>query len=146
MFGQIRTATAADFRAAVDLLSAADLPTADLTTAHLALVASDETGILGVIGIEDYGDVGLLRSLVVSTHARGKGVGRSLVETLESSARQRGIRELWLLTPDAESFFSKLGFARQARDAAPEAVRGSAEYSGLCPDSAVLMSKTLALA
>ena len=146
MFGQIRTATAADLRDAIELLSAANLPTADLTTAHLALVATGETGVLGVIGIEDYGDVGLLRSLVVSSHARGKGVGRSLVAALESSARQRGIRELWLLTPDAESFFSKLGFARQPRDAAPEAVRGSAEFSGLCPEDTVVMSKAVALA
>jgi amino-acid N-acetyltransferase len=137
----IRPATPRDLPSAIELLRSAGLPTEDLTAEHLALVAEGEAGVLGVIGLEAFGDIGLLRSLVVSPLARGAGVGRSLVAALESAARKRGIAELWLLTQDADAFFSKSSFCVRKRDAAPEAIRGSEEFSRLCPDDAVLMSK-----
>jgi N-acetylglutamate synthase-like GNAT family acetyltransferase len=140
---EIRPATASDLPAAIGLLHDADLPTEDLTTEHLAFVAKGEMETLGVIGLETFGDVGLLRSLVVSPLARGEGVGRLLAEALELSVRESGMGELWLLTIDADAFFSKLGFRVRSRDAAPDAIRGSKEYSALCPGDAVLMSKSL---
>lgn len=140
---EIRPATASDLAAAIGLLRDADLPTEDLTTGHLAFVAEGEMETLGVIGLETFGDVGLLRSLVVSPLARGEGIGRLLTETLELSVRESGIGELWLLTIDADRFFSNLGFQIRSRDAAPDAIRGSKEFSDLCPDDAVLMSKLL---
>lgn len=137
----IRPATPRDLPAAIELLHSAGLPTEDLTTEHLALVAEGEAGVLGIIGLEAYGDNGLLRSLVVLPPARGAGVGRSLVAALELLARNRGIAELWLLTLDADAFFSKSSFCARKRDEAPEAIRHSEEFSRLCPDDAVLMSK-----
>jgi len=141
MHVRIRQATAGDLPRAIELLSAADLPTEDLAPAHLALIAEGEVGILGVIGMELFGEVALLRSLVVSPLARREGVGHSLVKALESSARERGIHELWLLTIDADVFFLNLGFSKRERGNAPDAIRDSAEFSSLCPDDAVLMSK-----
>ena len=38
--------------------------------------------ILGVVGLECYGDVGLLRSLAVSPEVRGRGLGVKLVQAL----------------------------------------------------------------
>ncbi|MBT8101400.1 MAG: GNAT family N-acetyltransferase [Gammaproteobacteria bacterium] len=140
---KIRPSTATDLPAAIALLRAADLPTEDLTASHLALVAEGEAGVLGVIGLERCRDVGLLRSLVVSPLARGRGLGRSLEVALESTARERGVRELWLLTIDADAFFSSLNFRIRQRDTAPEAIRGSAEFLTLCPGDAVLMSKEI---
>jgi len=119
------------------------LPIEDLAPAHLALIAEGEAGILGVIGLERFDDVALLRSLVVSPLARGEGVGRLLVKALESFARERDVRELWLLTIDADGFFLNLGFNERERVDAPDTVRNSAEFSSLCPDDAVLMSKEL---
>jgi len=55
---------------------------------------------------------------------------------------ERGIAELWLLTIDADAFFATSGFSVRGRDDAPSAVRASQEFSSLCPDNAVLMSKT----
>lgn len=132
-----------DLPAAIDLLRNANLPTEDLTIKHLALAAEGGAGVLGVIGVEEFGAFALLRSLVVLPAARGEGVGRALVEALESSARRRGIGELWLLTIDADPFFSNLGFGIRRRDDAPEAIRRSREFSSLCPENAVLMSKQL---
>ena len=102
------------------------------------------TGLnMGVIGIEPYGNTALLRSLVVTPLARGAGIGRGLVTALESAAIERGTRELWLLTIDADAFFSTLGYFTRRRGDAPDPIRGSAEFSSLCPGDAVLMSKRL---
>lgn len=143
MHVRVRQATACDLPRAVELLSEAVLPIEDIVPAHLALIAEGEAGILGVIGLERIGDVALLRSLVVSPLARGEGVGRLLVKALESLARGRGVCELWLLTIDADGFFFKLGFEERERVDAPDTVRNSAEFSSLCPDDAVLMSRGL---
>lgn len=140
---KIRPAMASDLPAAIALLRDASLPTEDLTIEHLALVAEGEAEMLGVIGLEKFGDVGLLRSLVVSPLARGEGVGRQLTAALELSVRENGIVELWLLTIDADTFFSNMGYRVRSRDAAPDAIRGSKEFSTLCPGDAVLMSKEL---
>ena len=140
---QFRKPAEQDLEQVVALLAAADLPTADLTPAHLALVADDDGIISGAVGIEHYGEVALLRSLVVAPGARGTGVGRRLVDALEANARGAGVLELWLLTIDADPFFARLGYGVERRDAAPPAIRATEEFSSLCPGNAVLMRKAL---
>jgi amino-acid N-acetyltransferase len=137
----IRAATKRDVAIALELLQQAGLPTADLTSNNLALVAEDSSGTLGIIGLEEFGGVGLLRSLVVRPSARGRGIGQSLATALERLAHGRGISEMWLLTMDADEFFAGLGFRPRNREDAPDAIRGSEEFSNLCPANAVLMSK-----
>lgn len=140
---KLRKPTEQDLGQVVSLLEAAGLPTADLTPAQLALIAGDGDVLLGAIGIENFGSIGLLRSLVVSPDARGTGLGRRLVNALEDSAREAGLRELWLLTIDADPFFRHLGYVVEIRANAPDAIRETAEFSSLCPDDAVLMRKAL---
>jgi len=65
------------------------------------------------------------------------------VAALESQAASQGIRELWLLTIDADAWFEKLGYGARQRDQAPEAITRTAEFASLCPGDAVLMQKTL---
>jgi amino-acid N-acetyltransferase len=48
-----------------------------------------------------------------------------------------------LLTTTAEDFFRALGYARIARELAPEAIRTTREFSSLCPASSVVMVKRL---
>ena len=141
--GGIRAATAQDLPAALELLRDAELPVADLSAERLALVAYRQQEVQGVIGLESFENFGLLRSLVVSRAARGSGVGAALVTALEAACQERGVRELWLLTIDADPFFGKLGYAVRSRDAAPDAISGTEEFSSLCPADAVLMSKEL---
>ena len=126
-------------------LSAAGLPTADLTEAHLEdfLVAQLDELLVGIVGLERFGHAGLLRSLVVEPGARGNGVGRRLVAALEAHALSLGVSELWLLTIDADAYFSALGYKVQERSMAPQCVRQTAEFSRLCPGDAVLMQKRL---
>lgn len=141
----IRHATSQDFDVLRLWLSNAGLPTADLTVAHMPefLVALSADVPVGIIGLEKFGDVGLLRSLVVDNEFRGTGIGRQLVSALESQAIDAGITEFWLLTIDADPFFSRLGYVASKRDDAPEVICNTDEFSGLCPDDAVLMRKQL---
>lgn len=140
---RIREPQAADLAFAKRLLKDEGLPVEDLGIDYLKLSATIDGELAGVIGLEDFGEIGLLRSLVVAASARGTGLGRSLVGALEAAVRERGMQELWLLTIDADPFFGKLGYERVERDAAPDAIRGTQEFSSLCPGDAVVMRKTL---
>jgi homocysteine S-methyltransferase len=142
----IRPATAADLPGIRRLLEGNRLPTADLEhSMPVFFVAQDGPMLAGAGGFEVHGESGLLRSIVVADWLRGSGLGRALVESVEAAARQRGLRELVLLTETAPDFFARLGYADIARESAPEAIRKSAEFSSLCPQSARCMSKRLDL-
>lgn len=146
---QIRKAVTADWTVVHGLLRAAGLPVEDLDSGKRErFLLATERGegrdrVLGAIGLESFGNVGLLRSLVVDTAARGTGCGSQLVDALERKASVEGVTELWLLTIDADEFFASRGYRAVSRELAPPAIRDTAEFSSLCPGSAVLMSKQL---
>lgn len=131
--------------AAKALLAAAGLPTADLAAEHFAhfIAAGPAHAPEALIGLQPYGEVALLRSLVVSPEARGTGYGGALVTEVEAYAQQLGVRELYLLTNSAETFFSRHGYSRLDRTGVPETIRQTAEFSSLCPASAVCMHKRI---
>jgi N-acetylglutamate synthase-like GNAT family acetyltransferase len=139
----IRSPKVQDFQNVRELLADAGLPTEDFAPEHLACVADDAGTPVGAIGFERYETVGLLRSLVVAESARVNGLGRELVEALEAKAREQGVAEIWLLTIDADAYFEKLGYTSRDRSDAPNAIQNTAEFAGLCPADAVLMSKAL---
>lgn len=127
------------------LLEQCRLPTTDLSTCpSLQLFGvSADAALHGMVGLEFYPPVGLLRSLAVSPELRGKGLGGILVEFVESQAREAGIETLYLLTTTAAPFFARLGYASVAREDAPTAIRSTAQFSGLCPASSTFMAKRL---
>lgn len=130
------------------LLEHAELPTADLSGPQAddgpaLYVVRAEPGRVGCIGVERYGDDALLRSAVVLEQYRGDGYGRAAVRTLETEARDAGVGTLYLLTTTAAGFFESVGYEPVDRAAVPESVRGSAEFSDLCPDSATVMRREL---
>jgi amino-acid N-acetyltransferase len=131
--------------AAVKLLEAASLPTEDLTPSHCEhfFCAGPPGEPTGLVGLELFGDVALLRSLVVAPHSRGTGEGTALLQHAEAHARAQGIRTLYLLTTTAETFFAKNGYKRAARESAPAAIRATREFAGICPSSAAFMSREL---
>ncbi|NJD30531.1 MAG: GNAT family N-acetyltransferase [Gammaproteobacteria bacterium] len=141
----IRPATPDDFRAILALLDEASLPTQDLGNARPVhfWVAELDGHIDGAGGLEQYGDAGLLRSLVVTHAARGTGLGIALVETLEHAAATMGVSQLVLLTRTARSFFEHRGYSVIPRETAPDGVRSSAEFRVFCPAPAVCMTKSL---
>ena len=141
----VRSGMPEDLAVARTWLKAARLPVADLTADHMEsfLFASVEDQPVGMVGLEQYGSTALLRSLVVESGARSAGVGKQLVGALEQLARTRDVAELWLLTIDADRYFSALGYAVEDRDEAPDDIRNTVEFSKLCPGDAVLMRKRL---
>lgn len=141
----LRQARPNDWSAVQALLLAVDLPVDDLGSQRLDgfLIAEDDDAVVGLIGLEVLGTVGLLRSLVVAKDARSSGLGGKLVGALESAAEAAGITELWLLTIDAEQFFQRHNFEIVDRTAAPDEIQQTDEFSSLCPGTAYLMRKSL---
>jgi N-acetylglutamate synthase-like GNAT family acetyltransferase len=136
-----RAARPEDVEPARALLGGAGLPLAgveDHFAGYWALDAPDG-GLAGVVGAERYGAAWLLRSLVVDSSRRGRGLGAALLATVLGEARRHGAREVLLLTTDAQGFFARHGFAEVPRSHAPDEMRASAELNGACPDTATLM-------
>jgi amino-acid N-acetyltransferase len=126
------------------LLSACELPTADISpSSSLLFFGAYSAGeLVGVIGLEIHGQVALLRSLAVSPSSRRQGLGRMLVAHAETQAASRGVETLYLLTTSAESYFFRLGYTPARREDAPAPIKDTTQFRGLCPSSAILMSKT----
>lgn len=106
-------------------------------------IHSADDKLVGVIGLEIYGTVALLRSLAVVPAQRNNGRGKSLVKFAEEYAADHGIESLYLLTTTAGDFFSRLGYTNTAREDAPSSIKATSQFSGLCPASSVFMSKHL---
>ena len=140
----LRGAMPGDWNAIASLLLAHRLPP-DGAQAHLSdyIVACHCAEVVGVAGLEVYGDTALLRSFAVAPAAQRQGLGRLLLEDLLTQARRRHITSLYLLTTTAEEYFARWGFQPTARGDAPHALHASAEFQGACPATAVLMSLAL---
>lgn len=139
----MRESTAADLPAIRVLLTGAGLPTADLDLAADLRFWVEEAGgdMVGVIGLEQRRGAGLLRSLVVAPDHQKRGLGRLLVDTVESHAKSVGHEQLVLLTETADRFFALLGYRLVDRESVSEDIRQSAEFQSLCPASARCMAK-----
>jgi amino-acid N-acetyltransferase len=127
------------------LLAGNDLPVSDLADlpASDCLIATVDGRVAGAVGLQIAGRHALLRSLVVADDQRGHGLGGGLVERIESLARERGVEQLFLLTTTAETFFAQRGYTSADRQSAPETIRGTQEFSSLCPVGSALMHKNL---
>lgn len=140
---KVREPRASDYATVKAMLADAGLPTEDFVPEHLAFVAEENGEVVAAIGFEALGEVGLMRSLVVADGIRFQGLGRKLVDTLETRAQAQGVSEIWLLTLGVAAYFLGLGYQPRNRSEAPTSLRRTAEFSELCPDSATLMSKKL---
>jgi amino-acid N-acetyltransferase len=136
----LRPATRADQPTVEHLLRSLGLPTAGVAEWVERFWIADHGGkAVGVVGVEQYGQEALLRSVAVDPSWRSAGLGRALVEAALRAARAAGAREMYLLTTTAERYFPRFGFVQIARDDVPGAVRQSVEFREACPASAVVM-------
>jgi amino-acid N-acetyltransferase len=125
-------------------LEEAGLATLDLVGAgrrYFRLTEGDKT--LGYGGFEARGGHALLRSIVVEGKARGHGYGRTLVNGLIAETRKAGLKDAYLLTEKAATFFTKLGFVPCGREAAPPEIAASRQFAELCPAGTRLMRRDL---
>jgi N-acetylglutamate synthase-like GNAT family acetyltransferase len=96
---------------------------------------------VGFAGIEMHGADALLRSLVTLPPLRLQGVGGAMVDKMETEARARGARAVYLLTEDSADFFAKLGYAPCARERVPAAIAPTGQFAGLA--AATVMMKQM---
>lgn len=129
----------------MNLLAACELPNADISQKKLEhfFGCGPQKDPDGVVGVELYGEVGLLRSLAVKQELRGRGCGKRLVEEAERHAAGCGVKRVYLLTTTAERFFAALGYRKVERPMVPDAIRATTEFSTLCSATATVMAKDL---
>ena len=139
-----RPARREDGSAIRELLQSCKLPLAGAKD-HLDtfLVATVDGRIVGCAGIERRGDAALLRSVAVDAAHRGQGVGVALTRRAMALARERGVRQLVLLTTTAEDFFPRFGFSPITRAQMPDSLTDSEEFRRACPASAHVMQLEL---
>ena len=139
------SARPADGAALARLLTENDLPTEDLGAPGRVFFefCDSEGGLVGIGGLELYGEAALLRSVVTLKAARGGGYGRAIVEWLAAHAANAGARELYLLTFSAPGFFAACGFRECSRTDVPAAIAATEEFANLCPASAVCLMRDL---
>jgi len=87
-------------------------------------------------GLEPAGEYALLRSLVVRTDHRGKGLAQAITGHLLREAEAEGRAAVYLLTETAADYFSRRGFTAIARSEVPLPITRTRQFSALCPDSA----------
>lgn len=127
------------------LLAENHLPISDLRDSSKVTLFGcvSDTQVSGIVGLELYGDVALLRSLAVAGAARGDGLGNALVAHAERYAAQQGVGSIYLLTTTASDFFSRHGYHPVAREEAPAAIASTSQFSNLCPSSSAFMVKSV---
>jgi amino-acid N-acetyltransferase len=126
------------------LLDSASLPTLGVDE-HIEtfLVAREGRELVGAIGMEDYGEMALLRSAVVVSDKRNAGIGTMLYNALIERARSRGVRKLVLLTNTADRYFARKGFRVVDRNTVQGPVTQSIEFTEACPSHAFCMEMDL---
>ncbi|NWB24273.1 GNAT family N-acetyltransferase [Pseudomonas sp. D4002] len=127
-----------------DALKSADLPGDDIDLpgrTFFEFTQDSETVAWG--GFETHGTDGLLRSLVVVSTYRSKGVGVTVLKNIEAKAAEQGIARFHLLTTTASGFFEQQGYAVNQRGSAPPLISQTEQFRGLCPGSAWYMCKAL---
>lgn len=128
----------------IELLQQNDLPSSDMPDVlSNFIVATNGDVVVGVIGLEQYGPFGLLRSMVVKAPYRNQHIATRLVQQVEQTASMQGMTSIYLLTETARHYFEKKGYNIVERDRVPRPITGSTEYSHLCPVSAVVMKKDI---
>lgn len=123
-----------------NLLEQNDLPNKDIEDKNVKIFSLKDGDILiGIIGLEEYEEIALLRSMVTDKKYRGQGYGKILFDEIIKYAKNKRINELYLLTCTAEKYFEKLGFQKLSRNDMPKEIKKTKQFSELCPCSAVCM-------
>ncbi len=102
-------------------------------------IAKSGERIIGTVGLETWGDQGLLRSLAVDKELRNLGIGRALVLHVIELAKNKKLKELFLITEAVQNYYLKFGFELVERNKISGNVLNSQEFRGACLESANVM-------
>jgi N-acetylglutamate synthase-like GNAT family acetyltransferase len=139
---EIEKASQQDLPEILTLLESLNLPTegvAENLVGFLTARSRDES-LLGTIGLERHGRIGLLRSAAVAHDLQRSGLGSRLTVRLLEEAEKAGIEEVLLLTSTAREFFERrFGFEEVDRDHYAYDLSTSVEWNLPRCSSAVLL-------
>lgn len=142
----IEKALPACLKEVLDILTRVELPH-DGVKEHFEdfLVARSGGGrLLGCVGLERHGKLGLLRSAAVLPEFQGQWIGNKLIRELLKQAASDGVTEVALLTTTAKDFFQKkFGFKEARRFRYEKRLQNSPEWNLLRCSSAAFMTLKL---
>jgi len=142
----IEKASPARLEELLEILSVVDLPRDGVEDyIEYFLVARDGSGkILGCVGLERHGELGLLRSAAVIPEFQGQWIGTKLIRELLIRAAGVGLTEVALLTTTAKDYFErKFGFQEAERARYEKRLRNSPEWNLPRCSSAAFMTLKL---
>lgn len=128
---------------AIALLQQHKLPVSDIDDDKILYLLQDGEKTIGTAGLEIFEDCALLRSVSIVKEQQGKGYGKFMNDAVEQYVKDAGINCLYLLTTTAKDFFDKQGYCVISREEAPVSIKQTAEFTSLCPSSAVVMKKRI---
>ena len=146
----IEGASSKDLKSIESLLELVDLPiegvAENTNNFRIGKVRTDPmtiSPIVGCVGFEIYGELGVLRSLAVHPDYQRRGIGHALISDGLKFAKRNGMNTLYLLTDTARDYLVSLGFQETSKDAVPQKILDSPEFSSICPSTATCLSMSL---
>jgi amino-acid N-acetyltransferase len=143
-------ASSKDLKSVVNLLELVDLPIEgvvdNINNFRIGKISPDQITmppIVGCVGFEIYGELGVLRSLAVHPDYQKRGIGQALISDGLKFAKRNGMKTLYLLTDTARDYLVSLGFQETSRDAVPQKILDTIEFSSLCPSTSTCLSMSL---
>ena len=127
-----------------ELLKAEKLCYNDITEAGVKLYGVKIRHVhVGYFGFEQFGTEALFRSMLVQPDARKRGYGTLIWNEAKTLLQEVGVRNIYLLTESATTFFEKQGFIVIDRKTVPASIAATTEFKEFCPDSSICMKLTL---
>jgi glycerol-1-phosphatase len=142
---QLRAATGPDLPSIASLLHDGGLQAGGARERlGRTIIAQDDRAAIGTSAWDPVGDdTALLRSIAVAPDVRGTGTGLLVTAAALRQAARAGVRDAYLVTNDAEKFFTRCGFRTISRDELPEEIAMHRQITRECPASAPVMHLAL---
>ena len=101
----------------------------------------DDGELVGVMGIQDVGDVDLIRHAYVQPALQGRGIGRALLEHLLRLATRPMLVGTWASASWAIRFYERLGFEPVGRERSAELLRAYWDIPERQIETSVVLAK-----
>jgi len=101
----------------------------------------DDGELLGVIGIQDVGDVDLIRHAYVRPGLQGRGIGSTLLERLTGEATRPLLVGTWAAAEWAIRFYERHGFEAVGRERSAELLRAYWDIPERQIETSVVLAK-----
>jgi len=101
----------------------------------------DEGPLVGVMGMQDVGDVDLIRHAYVLPGLQGRGIGSALLERLTSDATRPLLVGTWATAEWAIRFYERHGFEPVGRERSAELLRKYWDIPARQIETSVVLAK-----